>query len=428
MDAIDLALEMFIEEYGKKKWNKRIFILTDGQSKCSFLKAKRISSMIKENDVKVNIIALKFYKELDLEEGEKAKDLNEDSDNENNGLSKNQSETKRTLNFISENNQDANFRVFTDLMASQIQSQMRKKRVNPVVKYRGPLRITPRLSLDVCVYTKTNTVNIPSLKKFSLATRFSDDTKQANITNEKVYYVHDDPEQTPVSQEYKMKAYYYGKSLVPVSKEDEEMFKNKEHKCLKAIGFTDSFRVPRHYFMSGVDIVIPNPGDDAEIRSFAALVEAMKSTNKVLICRYVYRENSDPKLVVLSPYIGHSGPVMYLNQLPTIEDIRDYQFDSLKECSSKQEEVMSGFIDSLNLDENEEDEEILKPSDTFNPMLQYFYQCLEHRALNGDSNLPELDEKIENILKPEQNKLLKNKFAPVLSKVFDIKQSKPMLI
>lgn len=54
----------------------------------------------------------------------------------------------------------------------------------------------------------------------------------------------DDPDKTPITEEFRARAYYYGKSLVPVSKTDEGIFKNEENKCLKAIGFTDSFRVP----------------------------------------------------------------------------------------------------------------------------------------------------------------------------------------
>jgi hypothetical protein len=62
--------------------------------------------------------------------------------------------------------------------------------------------------------------------------------------NEKVFYVHDDAEQNPIDKQLVTKAYYYGKSLVPISKTDEVMFKNEENRCLKTIGFTDSFRVP----------------------------------------------------------------------------------------------------------------------------------------------------------------------------------------
>ena len=116
--------------------------------------------------------------------------------------------------------------------------------------------------------------------------------------------------------------------------------------------------------------MMPNPTNEKVIGAFKAIVEEMIKMNKVIIARYVYRANSDPKLVVLIPHLAKKGPVFYLNTLPTIEDIRDYQFESLTNCTKNQEELVSKFIDSLDLGEG--DEEQLKPSETYNPILQYF--------------------------------------------------------
>jgi len=214
-----------------------------------------------------------------------------------------------------------------------------------------------------------------------------------------------------------------------LEKTDEELFKfNKDEKGIQVIGFTDSYKVPRHHFIGTSDIIIPNPTSEKDKVAFTALIQAMISMNKVIIARYAPRKNSEPKLSVLSPYIGSKGAVLYLNSLPTIEDIRDYQFESLKECTQKQEEVISKFIDSLDLnkaylDEDSNPIETLKPSETFNPVLQHFYHCLEFRALNSDNkSLPNLDEKIANYLRPDINLFENNKYSKVLNKFFTIKE------
>jgi len=121
---------------------------------------------------------------------------------------------------------------------------------------------------------------------------------------------------------------------------------------------------------------------------------------------------------------------MYLNTLPTSEDIRDYQFSSLKECTIKQEEAISRFIDSLDLVDNdgEEKEEKLKPSLTFNSVNQHFYKCLEHRAFNRNTDLPELDDMIASYLKPEEELFENNKAVDDLPKYFEIKESKFILL
>jgi hypothetical protein len=98
---------------------------------------------------------------------------------------------------------------------------------------------------------------------------------------------------------------------------------------------------------------------------------------------------------------------------------------------------MSKFIDSLDLNKVYVDSdkyyyfnfsnfvESLKPTSTFNPVLQYFYQALEFRALNGsrNSNLPQIDEKICSYIRPDRNLFEGNKYAQLLKKVFEIKES-----
>lgn len=389
--------------------------MTDGESNIrsrpDFINI--VAKKLYENDIKLNLIAVDFFDEEENEENKKVE-------------TRNQQNTKAAIKILMAKTE--NVKIFTTKEANEITKQFRKKKINPVSKFRGPLMITPDLSLEVAVYSKTAKIDLPSLKKHSLATDLNlEDLKSGQIINERVYYINDDPDQTPLANEFITKAYNYGSSLVPISKTDEVMFKNQENKCLKVIGFTDAYKVPRHNFMGGTDLVIPNPESDKDIKAFAALVNEMKELNKVVICRYVYRENADPKLIVLSPHIGSNGAVLYLNALPTVEDIRDYQFESLKECTIKQEEVMSKFIDSLDLEkeiEGEEDgEEALKPGETFNPVLQYFYQCLEHKALKKENNLPDLDETIEDYLRPDKKLFEGNKYVTFLPKVFEIKES-----
>lgn len=214
--------------------------------------------------------------------------------------SKCQQTVKKTLKKLLQKTPD-NTRAFCSTTALKIYKQFKKKRVNAVTKFRGPLEITPNLGIDVCVYTKSTETRLPSLKKFSLATEFSEDPKKGLIQNEKVHYVFDDPEQTPIPDDLKVKSYFYGKRLVPITKTEEEMFKNGETRVLKAIGFTDSSRVPRHYFLGGCDIVIPNPTSESDKTAFTSFVQGMIELNKYLICRFVPRANADAKLVVLIP-------------------------------------------------------------------------------------------------------------------------------
>lgn len=135
---------------------------------------------------------------------------------------------------------------------------------------------------------------------------------------------------------------------MPVAKENEHVLKYKGgdtktdengdplavelasdyERQFKLLGFTDQSKVPRHHFVAGVDVILPVKGSKNE-RAFAALVGAMVEGKKVLIAKIIERKNADPKLVVLYPHISKRKPILYMVQLPTAEDIRDYQFPSL---------------------------------------------------------------------------------------------------
>ena len=77
------------------------------------------------------------------------------------------------------------------------------------------------------------------------------------------------------------------------------------------LGFTESHKVPRHHFLAGVDVILPVRGSKNE-RAFAALVNAMLETQRVLIAKIIERKNGDPKLVVLYPYISKKKPILYM--------------------------------------------------------------------------------------------------------------------
>ena len=70
--AIDFAIDEFIAKYGKKKYEKKIFLITDGEALSHYSKSKieELASRINENDVKVNIICVGFFEELYKEDEE----------------------------------------------------------------------------------------------------------------------------------------------------------------------------------------------------------------------------------------------------------------------------------------------------------------------------------------------------------------------
>ena len=133
--CIDFAIDEFIAKYGKKKYDKKIFLITDGEALSQYSKNKieELAERINENDVKVNIICVGFYEELDKEddddeddnknkekkEVEKNNSMEEEeqekgdinSEDKINNESKNQKKTKELLKILQENTE--NVKLFT---------------------------------------------------------------------------------------------------------------------------------------------------------------------------------------------------------------------------------------------------------------------------------------------------------------------------
>ena len=115
-----------------------------------------------------------------------------------------------------------------------------------------------------------------------------------------------------------------GKVEKPVTLDEIKLGLNGDvERQFKLLGFADQNMVPRHHFLSGIDVVLPLAGRRNE-KAFAALVLEMISTDKILIAKIIERKNADPKLVGLFPHVTKKQSILYLVQLPTSEELRDF--------------------------------------------------------------------------------------------------------
>ena len=379
LDSIVVAVSMIEAKIGSKKYKKRLFILTDGNCLCNSVdQLQDIIDQINIQDIRINIIALGF---LDTEK-----------------QNKQQKHVSEVLNTLIASVQGA---IYPSNTAMQIYKQFRKRSVYPVAKYKGPLDLGLGYTLNVCIYGKTKEEPLPSLKKHSCVVDFTSDAKEGLVKMTREAALEDDPSSTVIDSEDIIKAYFYGKSVVPVSLDDEDQLKYPTRKCIKVLGYLSAVSIPRHFFMSGVDMVLPFPDPEHE-KAFAAFVQALYQRDDVVLIRYCAKDNQVARLAVLSPCIKPDLICLWLNYLPTSEDYRDFPFNDLPVSTQSQQEVTEAFIQALSLDKTEEQEERLKPSSLFSPTLQYFYQCLGFRAENPKAPLPPLDENIEKYLRPDR--------------------------
>lgn len=62
----------------------------------------------------------------------------------------------------------------------------------------------------------------------------------------------------------------------------------------------------------------------------SALITALIATKKVALARFVGRDKGAPRLMVLLPHKNENYECFWMVALPTVEDIRNFQFSSLK--------------------------------------------------------------------------------------------------
>jgi hypothetical protein len=131
----------------------------------------------------------------------------------------------------------------------------------------------------------------------------------------------------------------------------------------------------------------------------------MLSKDVVLVARYSFRKNSQPRLVALFPNKGQGGSASHLvlQYLPFEEDIREWTVASLPVPTPAQRDAASALLDAMCLDGPAGvsfGEELLRPEDTHNPSLSRFYTFLTQRAVDAAAKVPPAGPEMLSMLEP----------------------------
>ena len=294
--------------------------------------------------------------------------------------------------------------------------------------YRCALEITPDLRIGVHAYIKCREQPFPVLKRLNNDTS-NDGAPAAAAASAAADVDLDAPPASPDAGDEAageaapagvapgkgdvVRAYRYGKTLVPFSAADEAALRVEGARGLTLLGFARAASVPRHHAMGGADLLVADPGDAAAQRALAALVRAMAQTASVAVCRLVAHRSAAPALVALVPR-PRAAPAAcgcWVLPLPFAEDLRYYQFAPLlpgdrrarpdAAPSPEQREAARNLVEAMSLvqpttssssaapgaadeEQQEEEEEVveyLAPKRTPNPTLRRFYDVVDAKTL-----------------------------------------------
>ncbi|KAH3742839.1 ATP-dependent DNA helicase [Pelomyxa schiedti] len=387
IDALVVGMDMIARKTMKKKYKKRIFLITDGG--CPVLQdnldviLERLNSM----EIRLNIIGIDFDEDVDHPS---QREISEDK--------------RANEILLHEIAQKVNGAVFPVTEALELMAQLRSRGVLQRSTFRGNMEISSLLNIPVWTFVKTTKQAFPTLTKVSSVAMSAAKPSGMAVRQERIIQSIQDPD-TEVSNEEVVKGYKYGKTLVPFSKIDEEALRLKpEDRRICVIGFADRESVPRFHYCSSTEILVAWPDDNNSAVALSALIHALEETAKVAIVRYVKTKRSFPKLACCIPKIKHDVEYFYVQYLPFAESLRQHQFPPLSPSNPSTRKTIlpsqihlkaaASLIHSLDLmsvEQEGEAREALQLKQTFNPVLQRFYQTVQQRALTPTLPLPNLD-------------------------------------
>lgn len=290
--------------------------------------------------------------------------------------------------------------------------------VRQVSKSRVDLEITPLMKIGVYVYIKTKSVSLPTVKK-------CDSSSQGPVRLERTYSRIDDPD---IVVDNKMMALRYGGEYVAIA--DKDALKFESEKNLRVIGFFEKSVFHPHFFMGNTDCVAAEPGNINAAIALSSLIHGLVEMEKVALCRFSFRANAEPKLVVLIPHFEKDFECFYAIQVPFAEDSRENSliFPPLPEPTSELTSVLDKLIDERTIPPLK-----LLPELVLNPVLARFWATVDARRSNPEAPVAPLDMEqsiypeeyiFDNEVEFEKTALKVQKIAGGLLEVFDDEEAK----
>lgn len=251
------------------------------------------------------------------------------------------------------------------------------KRSRQVASFKGTLDLahpdegagedaTKGLRIPVSIYARTAASKLPSAHK---ATAEGKGAVERSLSYRRAEGEEPEERTATVPREALIKAYRYGRTLVPFTQIDEGAMGYRAGKTLSLLGFVPAASIDRAAFLSPAWMVVSEAGNAPARTALAAMVQACWEREAAGLARYVRAANSSPRLVALLPIMESDAPASFLMvALPFAEDLRRFTFPSLQalpralQPTEPQVDAMHNWIQAMRLPDEGEDELPANPS------------------------------------------------------------------
>ncbi|KAK7941185.1 ATP-dependent DNA helicase II subunit 2 [Apiospora aurea] len=378
LSAIVIAMEM-IQTFTKKlKYNRRIFLVTNGESPLGEDEeaVTEIAARIKELGIELTVLGVDFD---DSEFGFKEEDKTEQK-------TANEVSLKKLTDAC-----DGQFGTIAEAIAEL--SVPRLKPVKPYKSYEGPLTLgDPQqgaMIIEVERYFKTHKATIPPASNVVLqqnhATQAGDGGAMegvqstggdfAAVSNVRTYKVNDPREplgKLEVKLEDLAKGYEYGRTAVHISDTEHNITKIETTKGFAIIGFIPQDNFEPFVNMGDSCMIVPQKFNDEAAIKLSSFIHSLHELESYAIARLVMKDGKEPLLLILAPHIDLEFECLYDVPLPFAEDVRSYKFPPLDKVftvsgkvlnehrqlpSHDLLETMSEYVDAMDISTYEMDDD-----------------------------------------------------------------------
>ena len=461
IDGIVVAMDSITKYCKKLKYTKRLFIFTNCQQYINddIHGIKSIINGLVSEQYRINVIGFGFN---DIDDGDDDGDGDTDNVRVKHEVDPDDPYSEiiipaiNTPNSISKSHQQihneqiirylckyTSGQVFTPLNALSLLSEFQTRTVQQTSKLRGMLVFGVAgsdnaedsiMNISVHTFAKTNEAKFPTMKKITAEQynvlqgqqadrdRVEDEPMETGVLQERSYRAAHDADNNHngsnesagdiIDMSMTIKSFRYGKELIPVTDDEiNTLMKYTTNKGISIIGFGQKSCIPRYTYMSTVDCIIAEPGNELAELAMSSLIHSLYELDKIMVVRYVKRANDRPLIGICTPCISNELECLYFNQLPYTQDIRDYTFHSFTNQSNvqynqSQRSATRDLINQLDLMTSTVDEygnttESLKPELTFNPVLQHLYHNIYRRSINPNSAIQPLNHTIQSYIQPD---------------------------
>ncbi|TFB05911.1 ATP-dependent DNA helicase II subunit 2 [Trichoderma ghanense] len=415
ISAIVIAVDM-IDKYTKKnKWKRQIVLITDGQGEIDPDDIGDIARKIRDSNIELTVLGVDFD----------APDYGFKEEDKPSTKKQNEETLKKLVDGCGDDSRFASMVEAIDDL-----NEPRAKSVKPYKTYEGlltlgdPEKAPAVVEIRVERYFKTHLARPPAastvvVKEEQAGASQAPEDEQMDgaeltaVRQARTYKVNDPDApggKRDVEFESLAKGYEYGRTAVHISESDQNVTKLMTEKSFKIVGFVQKEKYEMLLNLGETCVTVASKYDEKSELAFSSLVWALSELDAYGVARLVTKDEKDPMLVLLMPYMEPDYVCLYDVPLPFAEDIRTYQFPPLDRVvtvsgqtltnhrllpSDELNQAMSDYVDAMDIssygiDEDGQPAEYATIDELYNPAIHRIGHAIKQRAIHPEKPVPEI--------------------------------------